>query len=79
MVANVLQMAIFDAWGVPFEMTVVVTILLIWVYTFRCGIKTIIWTDTLETLFMLVAVGLSVYLISVDMNWNFTSLFSTVK
>ena len=79
LVANVLQMAIFDAWGVPFEMTVVVTILLIWVYTFRSGIKTIIWTDTLQTLFMLVAVGLSVYLISVDMNLNFTSLISTVK
>jgi Na+/proline symporter len=72
-------MAIFDSWGVPFEMTVVVTILLIWVYTFRSGIKTIIWTDTLQTLFMLVAVGLSVYLISVDMNLNFTSLLSTIR
>ena len=79
LVANVLQMAIFDAWGVPFEVTVVVTILLIWVYTFRSGIKTIIWTDTLQTLFMLVAVSLSVYLISVDMNLSFTSLISTVK
>jgi len=79
LVANVLQMAIFDALGVPFEMTVVVTILLIWMYTFRSGIKTIIWTDTLQTLFMLIAVGLSVYLISVDMNLNFTSLISTVK
>ena len=79
LVANVLQMAIFDSWGVPFEITVVVTILLIWVYTFRSGIKTIIWTDTLQTLFMLIAVGLSVYLISVDMNLNFTSLLSTVR
>ena len=79
LVANVLQIAIFDAWRVPFEMTVVVTILLIWVYTFKSGIKTIIWTDTLQTLFMLVAVGLSVYVISVDMNLNFTSLISTVK
>ncbi len=79
LVANVLQMAIFDAWGIPFEMTVVVTILLIWIYTFRSGIKTIIWTDTLQTLFMLVTVGLSVYLISVDMNLSFSSLISTVK
>ena len=79
LVANVLQMAIFDAWGVPFEITVVVTILLIWVYTFRSGIKTIIWTDTLQTLFMLLAVGLSVYLISVDMNLSFSSLITTVK
>ena len=79
LVANVLQIAIFDSWGVPFEITVVVTILLIWVYTFRSGIKTIIWTDTLQTLFMLVAVGLSIYFISVDMNLNFKSLISTVK
>lgn len=79
LVANVLQMAIFDAWGIPFEMTVVVTILLIWVYTFRSGIKTIIWTDTLQTLFMLLAVGLSVYLVSVDMNLSLSSLVSTVK
>ena len=79
LVANVLQMAIFDDWGVPFEVTVVVTILLIWVYTFRSGIKTIIWTDTLQTLFMLVAVGLSVYLISVDMNLSIPSLINTVK
>jgi SSS family solute:Na+ symporter len=79
LVANVLQMAIFDAWEVPFEMTVVVTILLIWVYTFRSGIKTIIWTDTLQTLFMLLAVGLSVDLVSVDMNLSLSSLVSTVK
>jgi len=79
LVANVLQIAIFDNLGIPFEITVVVTILLIWIYTFRSGIKTIIWTDTLQTLFMLVAVGLSVYFISIDMNLNFTSLISTVK
>jgi Na+/proline symporter len=79
LVANVLQYAIFDSWGIPFEVTVMVTILLIWVYTFRSGIKTIIWTDTLQTLFMLIAVGLSVYLISVDMNLGFSSLVSTVS
>ena len=56
--ANVLQMAIFDAFGVPYIVTVLITVLLIWVYTFRSGIKTIIWTDTLQTLFMLIAVGI---------------------
>ena len=79
LVANVMQMAIFDAFGVPYAVTVVVTILLIWVYTFRSGIKTIIWTDTLQTLFMLMAVGFSVYFISVDMNLTFGSLINTVK
>ena len=61
--ALVLQLAFFDALGVPFYGTVVVTILLIWLYTFRGGIKTIVYTDTLQTLFLLTAVVVSIYLI----------------
>ena len=77
--ANVLQMAIFDDFGVPYIVTVIITVLLIWVYTFRSGIKTIIWTDTLQTLFMLIAVGMSIYLISDELNLEFSSLVSTIK
>lgn len=79
LVANVLQLFVCDSLDIPFWQTVLITILLIWVYTFRSGIKTIIWTDTLQTLFMLLAVGMSVYLISEDMNLSFTSFISTVK
>jgi SSS family solute:Na+ symporter len=64
LVANVLQIILFDAYGVPFWMTVSITILLIWLYTFKGGIKTIVWTDTLQTLFMLIAVGVCIYTIS---------------
>lgn len=64
LVANVLQLILFDSYGVPFWVTVVITILLIWLYTFRGGIKTIVWTDTFQTLFMLVAVGICIYTIS---------------
>jgi len=71
LVAIVLQQFVFDAWNVPFELTVVLSILLIWVYTFRGGIKTIVWTDTLQTLFMLVSVGLSIYFILAKLDWNF--------
>lgn len=78
-VANVLQMAIMDSWGVPYVVTVLITILLIWVYTFRSGIKTIIWTDTLQTLFMLIAVGASIYLISDELNLGFSSLVTTIS
>ena len=78
-VANVLQMAVFEAWGVPYVITVLITILLIWVYTFRSGIKTIIWTDTLQTLFMLLAVGTSIYLISDELNLGFTSLITKIS
>ena len=74
LVANVMQIAIFDAWDVPFWFTVSITIILIWLYTFRSGIKTIIWTDTLQTFFMLLAVVVSIYLISKDFGWGLKEL-----
>ena len=64
LVANVLQIILFDSYGIPFWANVILTILLIWLYTFKGGIKTIVWTDTLQTLFMLVAVGVAIYSIS---------------
>ncbi|WP_166381933.1 sodium:solute symporter [Polaribacter sp. 11A2H] len=67
LVANVLQAILFGAYGVPFWVTVSITILLIWLYTFKGGIKTIVWTDTLQTLFMLIAVGVCIYNISSEM------------
>ena len=67
LVAIVLQYAIFDSLNVPFWLTVMITIMLIWVYTFRSGIKTIIWTDTLQTTFMLTAVIFTVILIKRQM------------
>ncbi len=72
LVAGVLQLAMFQDWGVPFEATVFVTILLIYIYTFKGGIKTIVWTDTLQTFFMLFSVGLSIVLIakSLDLSWG---------
>lgn len=64
LVADVLQSVLFDQWGVPFEVTVVISVLLIWLYTNRGGIKTIVWTDTLQTAFMLASVLLTVWFIS---------------
>ncbi|HSZ25796.1 MAG TPA: sodium:solute symporter [Cytophagaceae bacterium] len=62
--ASVLQLFLFDAWGMPFWVTVTITILLIWIYTFRGGVKTIIWTDSFQTLFLVSSVIISVILIS---------------
>jgi SSS family transporter len=78
LVAGVLQLTVFDALGVPFVATVVATILLIWVYTAEGGIKTIIWTDTLQTVFMLLAVILTILAISSELDLSITNLFSTV-
>ena len=71
LVASVLQYLIFDDWGVPFEITVILSILLIWVYTYRAGIKTIVWTDTLQTLFMILACVAAIYFINTKLEWSF--------
>lgn len=74
LVANVLQLIVFDAMGVPYYVTVTITILLIWLYTFKSGIKTIIWTDTLQTFFMLLALGITIYFISEDLGFSLNNL-----
>jgi len=63
LVAQVLHEVAFGDWGVPFEVTVIMSILLIWVYTYKGGIKTIIFTDTLQTVFMLASLGVTIYLL----------------
>jgi len=79
LVAGVLQLTIFDAWGVPFIATVIGTIVFIWLYTYEGGIKTIIWTDTLQTLFMLLAVVFTVGIISQELGFGFSEMVSTIK
>ncbi|MCC9138572.1 sodium:solute symporter [Pontibacter silvestris] len=79
LVAGVLQLAVFDDLGVPFAVSVIITITLIWVYTFRGGMKTIIWTDTFQTAAMLVAVIVSIWLISDELNMGFQGLVQSVK
>lgn len=79
LVAGVLQIAFFDAFGVPFSITVVVTIGLIWVYTFRGGIKTIVWTDTLQTLFLMSAVIFTIIAISKSLNLDLSGLIREIN
>ncbi len=78
LVANVLQTILFDAMNIPFWVTVIITILLIWLYTFKSGIKTIVWTDTLQTLFMLIALGVAIYYISDSLNIQGAGLLSHI-
>ncbi|MCL6217583.1 sodium:solute symporter [Zunongwangia pacifica] len=76
LVATVLQYFVFESWNVPFVVTVILSILLIWIYTSRGGIKTIVWTDTLQTLFMLGSVGIAIYFVSQELNWTFNDFFT---
>ena len=77
LVAIVLQQFVFSEWNVPFEITVIISILLIWIYTFKGGIKTIVWTDTLQTLFMIIAVVLSIYFITDTLGWSLSEFLKS--
>ncbi|MDX2197081.1 MAG: sodium:solute symporter [Cytophagales bacterium] len=77
--AQVLHIGIFQAWGVPFIVTGAVTIFLIWVYTFKGGIKTIIWTDSFQTIFLITALIVSVLLIKDSLNYSFDDLFASIN
>jgi len=79
LVIKVLQIFVFDAWNVPFWINVLVFIILIILYTFKGGIRTIIWTDTLQTTFMLLAVILSVIYIGSNLHIPLGKLVSVVK
>jgi Na+/proline symporter len=78
--AQVLQLALFKPLGVPFEVAVAITILLIWIYTFKGGVKTIIVTDTLQTFFLITAVILTIVLVSQELNLHgLTDVWDTVQ
>lgn len=79
LVANIFQMYIAEQYNISFSTTVIITIVLIWLYTFRSGIKTIIWTDTLQTFFMLAAVGISMYLLLDDTGWTISESYAKMK
>jgi Na+/proline symporter len=75
----VLQLFLFDAWNIPFFVTVATTILMIWIYTFRGGIKTIVWTDTFQTFFLVTAVCITVWQITDKLGMSLTEMVSVVK
>lgn len=79
LVAGVLQFALFDSLNVPFWVSVLITIALIWVYTFQGGIKTIVWTDTLQTFFMLTAVIVTIYLITTEMGLSIGEAINEIQ
>lgn len=76
--ATVLQLFLFDAWHVPFYVTVATTIILIWVYTFKGGVKTIVWTDSFQTIFLVTAVIIAVWQIASRLDMSFGSMVSTI-
>ena len=79
LVVIVLQKFIFDSYHVPFAVTVMICLLLIWLYTFKGGLKTIIITDSLQTLFLVSSVFLSIFFICRSLDLNVFTAFEAVK
>ncbi|MDN3618479.1 sodium:solute symporter [Polaribacter undariae] len=76
--AKILQYAVFDALNIPFFLTVIIILILIWMYTNKSGIKTIVWTDTLQTFFLLLAAVVSIYIIKDSLNLSFSETITSV-
>lgn len=79
LVAIILQRFIFDAWDVPFIATVALCLFLIWLYTNKGGLKTIIITDLLQTFFLILAVILSIFFMADGLGISITQAFEQVK
>ena len=77
--AVVLQLVLFDQLGVPFALSVACIMLVVWLYSFRGGVKTLVWTDLLQTLCLLAAMIGFVICISSAMGLNFTGLCHTIS
>lgn len=79
LVVIVLQRFIFDSYHVPFGLTVLICLLLIWSYTFKGGLKTIIITDTLQTVFLVASVFLSIYFICSSLDMDLFQAIEAIK
>jgi len=76
--ASVIQVFVFDKWRVPFWVSVSGIILLILLYTYRGGIKTLVWTDTFQSTFLLLGVGLSFVAIARELNLSVAGVCDTI-
>ena len=79
LVCLILQHYVFDIYEVPFALTVSVIVLLIWLYTRKSGIKTIVWTDSLQTLCLIIALGLILYQVAKEMDLGIGGMIQVVS
>lgn len=75
----VLHQFVFSAWGIPLWVTVVACVLTIWMYTFRSGLRTIVWTDALQTLILFASIILMLFKVTQSMNMSFAETFNLIK
>ena len=77
--ATVLQLVLFTPLGIPFWLNIALTMLIVYLYTFRGGVRTLVWTDMLQTLCMIGAVVLSIVFIGKEMGLDIGGICSTVR
>ncbi|MCG4769098.1 sodium:solute symporter [Bacteroides nordii] len=79
LVCLTLQLLVFEPFHLPFILNVIITIALVWLYTFRGGVKSLIWTDSLKTFCLVVSVVLCIYYIASDLHLGFGSMIATIS
>jgi SSS family transporter len=79
LVINVMQIFVLDELGIPFWLTTVLTMMMIIIYTFKGGVKTIVWTDTLQTFFMLLALIVCIFSIKEALHWDWSTIWEDMQ
>jgi Na+/proline symporter len=75
---KILQYAFFDALHIPYFITIIVVLILIWLYTNKSGIKTIVWTDALQSLFLITVIAVSIYTIKKSLGFSFREMSAAI-
>ena len=78
-VCMILQQFVFDALGVPFVVNVMILVLLIWLYTRRGGVHTLVFTDVFQTLCLFTALLLIIYMVMRQMDFSLPDVFKAVS
>ena len=76
--AIVLQIILFGPLGIPFLVNILLTMLIVWGYTFRGGVKTLVWVDMLQTLCMVGAVILAIIFVCHALGFDFKGLCTAI-
>jgi Na+/proline symporter len=73
-----LQLLVFEPLGLPFVLNAILTVALVWLYTFRGGVKSLIWTDSLKTFCLVVSVGLCIYYMASRLHFSLGEMISSI-
>ena len=75
---KILQYAFFDALHIPYFVTILVVLILIWLYSNKSGIKTIVWTDALQSLFLITVIVISIFIIKRSLGFSIGEMTQTI-